>query len=75
MRLVDMGVPRYMVALSLQLVLAQRLVRVVCPHCAEPHEPTAQESAWIAALQGGRDADLSGLRRGRGCSHCNQTGA
>ena len=75
MRLVDMGVPRYMVALSLQLVLAQRLVRVVCPHCAEPHLPTAQESAWITGLQGGREADLSGLRRGRGCSHCNQTGA
>jgi type II secretory ATPase GspE/PulE/Tfp pilus assembly ATPase PilB-like protein len=33
-RLLDMGVPRYMVALSLQMVLAQRLVRVICENCA-----------------------------------------
>ena len=75
MRLVDMGVPRYMVALSLQLVLAQRLVRVVCPHCSEPYQPTAHEQAWITALQGGRETDLGALRHGRGCSHCNQTGS
>ena len=75
MRLVDMGVPRYMVALSLQLVLAQRLVRVVCPHCSEPHEASPQQRAWVTALNGGREVDLSGLRIGRGCSHCNQTGS
>jgi MSHA biogenesis protein MshE len=75
MRLVDMGVPRYMVALSLQLVLAQRLVRVVCPHCSEPYVPTAHQSEWMRSLNGGADVDPTGLRHGRGCSHCNQTGA
>ncbi|MBZ0133145.1 MAG: GspE/PulE family protein, partial [Rhodocyclaceae bacterium] len=35
-RLLDMGVPRYMVAMSLQMVIAQRLVRVICEHCARP---------------------------------------
>ncbi|MEX8517282.1 MAG: GspE/PulE family protein [Leptothrix sp. (in: b-proteobacteria)] len=73
LRLIDMGVPRYMVALSLQLVLAQRLVRVICPHCAEPHQPDAHEQAWLQA-QCGLNPELGALRHGRGCSECNQTG-
>jgi MSHA biogenesis protein MshE len=54
-------------------VLAQRLVRVVCPHCAEPHVPDAHEHAWLQA-QCGPDVDLGRLRLGRGCSECNHTG-
>ncbi|MEY8878189.1 MAG: GspE/PulE family protein [Leptothrix sp. (in: b-proteobacteria)] len=73
LRLIDMGVPRYMVALSLQLVLAQRLVRTICPHCAEPHQPDAHELAWLQA-QCGLNLELGALRHGRGCSECNQTG-
>jgi MSHA biogenesis protein MshE len=73
LRLIDMGVPRYMVALSLQLVLAQRLVRTICPHCAEPHPPDAHERAWLQA-QCGPDLDLGALRHGRGCGECNGTG-
>src|SRR4030095_16245937 len=42
-RLLDMGVPRYMVALSLQLVIAQRLMRVICANCREPYAPTPAE--------------------------------
>ncbi|MEY4750873.1 MAG: hypothetical protein RIQ60_3087 [Pseudomonadota bacterium] len=72
-RLLDMGVPRYMVALSLQMVLAQRLLRVVCPHCAEPHAPDAHEQAWLAAHCGGEVAP-GRLRLGRGCAECNHTG-
>ncbi|MEO7336091.1 MAG: ATPase, T2SS/T4P/T4SS family, partial [Caldimonas sp.] len=74
MRLLDMGVPRYMVALSLQLVLAQRLLRVVCPHCAEPHVPAPNEQAWLNGVASPDELDEAQLRRGRGCSHCNQTG-
>ena len=73
-RLLDMGVPRYMVALSLQLVLAQRLVRVICPHCAEPHVPEAHEHAWLTSLATPDQLASATLRRGRGCSECNQTG-
>jgi MSHA biogenesis protein MshE len=73
-RLLDMGVPRYMVALSLQLVLAQRLMRVICPHCAEPHTPEAHEHAWLTALATPEQLAGATLRRGRGCSECNQTG-
>jgi MSHA biogenesis protein MshE len=45
-RLLDMGVPPYMVAMSLNLVLAQRLLRVVCENCAQP-VPTPQEQEWL----------------------------
>jgi MSHA biogenesis protein MshE len=46
-RLVDMGVPKYMVASSVQVVVAQRLIRRVCESCAEPYTPTAQEVEWL----------------------------
>ena len=75
LRLIDMGVPRYMVALSLQMVLAQRLVRTICPHCAEPHAPDAQEAAWLAShLSAGQRLDAAQVRQGRGCNECSHTG-
>jgi len=73
-RLLDMGVPRYMVALSLQLVLAQRLVRVICPQCGEPHTPDAHEVAWLRLADAGGPIEDLQLRRGRGCAECNDTG-
>jgi MSHA biogenesis protein MshE len=72
-RLIDMGVPRWMVAMSLQLVVAQRLVRTLCNHCAVPHEPTPQELVWLRQMLG-EDVDLSRLRHGKGCAECNQLG-
>jgi len=68
-----MGVPRFMVASSVQAILAQRLVRRVCESCAEPHTPNVQETEWLAneGLQG---ADCGKLLHGRGCSHCNGSG-
>ena len=73
-RLLDMGVPKYMVALSLQLVLAQRLVRLICPHCAEPHNPEPHEQAWLQTLATPDELKGAQLRHGRGCGECNQTG-
>lgn len=71
-RLLDMGVPAFMVATSLQAVVAQRLVRVNCDVCVEPYEPNAQERAWVDSLC---DAGASLVpQRGRGCSSCNGTG-
>ncbi len=72
-RLLDMGVPRYMVATSLQAVLAQRLVRVICESCAHEVEPTAAEREWLKAELGDTVASQRYLH-GRGCSHCNGTG-
>jgi len=70
-RLLDMGAPRYMVALSLQLVIAQRLVRMVCESCAAPHELLPHEREWLRLEL--LDPDV-GAKRGKGCSHCNGTG-
>ena len=72
-RLIDMGAPKYMVASSVQAVLAQRLLRRICESCSEAHVPAAQEAEWLAA-QGVARNDWGNLRRGRGCSHCNGTG-
>ena len=69
-RLVDMGVEPYLVASSLEAVLAQRLVRVLCPHCKQPdHSPTAQ--AFKAKL--GIDSTVT-LYKSTGCRECRNTG-
>ncbi len=72
-RLLDMGVPRYMVALSLQLVMAQRLVRVVCEHCRKPHNPSPAEHSWLRVSLG-QPAELPTVYAGSGCTQCNMTG-
>jgi MSHA biogenesis protein MshE len=70
-RLLDMGVPRYMVATALQAVIAQRLVRVICESCAQDHAPTPQEQKFIEMEWRGA---LHAFKRGRGCAHCNGSG-
>lgn len=71
-RLLDMGVPPFMVATSLQAVIAQRLVRLNCVECSEPHAPSAQEQSWLDSMMEA-GAQVS-PKRGRGCSTCNGTG-
>ena len=73
LRLLDMGVPAYMVATSLQGVLAQRLLRVICESCTEPHTPAPHEHAWLK-LELVDQVDRYKYMHGRGCSHCNGTG-
>ncbi|WP_201493164.1 GspE/PulE family protein [Rubrivivax sp. A210] len=74
-RLLDMGAPPFMVATSLQAVIAQRLVRQNCENCAAPTVLNAQESAWLHAV-GGAVGIAMGEKtlRGQGCSACNGTG-
>ncbi|MDO8282385.1 MAG: type II secretion system ATPase GspE [Thermodesulfovibrionia bacterium] len=64
-RLIDMGIEPFLVASSLVCVLAQRLVRVICPHCKESYVPTAQEIAYLNL-----DPPPVSLYRGRGCDKC-----
>lgn len=72
-RLIDMGTPRYMVAMSLLGVVAQRLVRLVCESCAEPYVPLPFEHEWLK-LELGDGVDDHAYVRGQGCSHCNGMG-
>ena len=69
-RLLDMGAPRYLIATSLRLVLAQRLLRAVCADCARPYAPTAQETAFLQMLGSSAEA----LVKGAGCPQCKGTG-
>ena len=71
-RLLDMGVPRYMVATSLQAVIAQRLIRRICESCAEDYSPTPQERRFVEA--GWSGTGKSGYRKGKGCTHCAGSG-
>jgi MSHA biogenesis protein MshE len=72
-RLLDMGVPRYMMGSSLQAVLAQRLVRVICESCRELHALSASEREWLTwGMQ--QTVDQHQYHVGRGCGHCNGTG-
>jgi MSHA biogenesis protein MshE len=72
-RLLDMGVPRYMVALSVKMVLAQRLVRTICTNCAQPYAPLPHEAHWLRYELGDK---IGGYKYsvGAGCTHCANTG-
>jgi type IV pilus assembly protein PilB len=71
-RLIDMGVEPFLLSATLEGVLAQRLVRRICPDCREPVEPAAA----LPAGSGFEPAQIEGHRffRGRGCPACRQTG-
>ena len=72
-RLLDMGVPRFMVALSVNLVLAQRLVRTICTSCTAPYMPDAHEATWLRYELGDKVAETA-FRKGVGCPQCSGTG-
>ncbi|MCW2600504.1 MAG: type secretion system protein [Frankiales bacterium] len=71
-RLVDMGVEPFLVASSLTLVVAQRLVRRPCAKCAAEYAPSARTLSLLGLV----DADLTDAtpRRGKGCAECGGTG-
>ncbi len=69
-RLVEMGVERFLLAPMLRGLVAQRLVRRICPDCAAPHLVTEAESA----LLGGMVAAGASVRRGAGCDACHGSG-
>jgi MSHA biogenesis protein MshE len=73
LRLMDMGVPRYMVGSSLQAVLAQRLVRKICESCTSEYEITPTEREFLRA-ELFDTVDTVKYFHGKGCSHCNGMG-
>jgi len=71
-RLADIGVPPFLIASSVIAIMGQRLVRVNCIKCKEPHSPSAAE-----LRSGGISAEMAAkatFMKGRGCNHCRQTG-
>jgi MSHA biogenesis protein MshE len=61
--------------MSLHLVVAQRLVRLVCEECATAQLPTVQQKAWLSHFgAGGAAGAAPRYARGLGCSRCNGTG-
>lgn len=69
-RLIDLGVPQFLVASSLQGIMAQRLVRVLCPYCKEKIEPD-EKMKTILGITDGQDVNIC---RPKGCNECNFTG-
>lgn len=71
-RFVDMGVEPFLVASSLSLVVAQRLVRTPCMACIAPYTPSPRTLKMLGLVES--DVENAVLRRGRGCNDCGQTG-
>jgi type IV pilus assembly protein PilB len=72
-RLIDMGVKPFLVASSIQAVMAQRLIRVICPECKEPYpDPDPR----LLRMLGFREDEIPNITfmRGRGCNACHGTG-
>jgi len=71
-RLLDMGAEGFLIASSLQAVLAQRLVRKLCRECRQLHPVDAVDHVWLSALL--NTTELPSFYRAVGCHLCNETG-
>ncbi len=69
-RLVNIGLEPYLVAAAVEAVLAQRLVRKICPDCKEPYDPPANLRRAVEALAG----EVDTFYQGAGCSKCRNSG-
>ncbi|NUP89770.1 MAG: Flp pilus assembly complex ATPase component TadA [Candidatus Sumerlaeia bacterium] len=71
-RLIDMGIEPFLLTSTLEAIIGQRLVRTVCPSCAEVHRPTPEELLEFDVTE----RDIVGLNfvRGSGCEECSHTG-
>jgi len=71
-RLIDMGIPPYMVASSVQAIMAQRLIRTICPNCKEPYD--VPEKLLRSVGLGAEEVEGITFYRGSGCNRCHGTG-
>jgi len=71
-RLLDLGIPPYLVHSSLNGIVAQRLVRKICPHCAQEFEMDARELAALGLHI--KSKGVIKLKHGKGCVKCRNTG-
>ena len=70
-RLVDMGVEPFLLSSSINAILAQRLVRIICPHCKEAYTPDAEALLKLGITP---DDSTQQAYRGKGCAKCHHTG-
>lgn len=70
-RIQDLGVESYLIASSVVVMMAQRLIRKVCPHCAEKYDPSDEE---LKKLNIERSRVKDGFRKGKGCPECFHRG-
>jgi len=71
-RLLDLGVPHFLITSTLIGILAQRLVRENCTHCVEEYVPTTEEASLLKMAP--EKLQAYRFKRGRGCLHCRETG-
>ena len=71
-RLLDMGIKAYLVSAAVKGIIAQRLVRTVCPYCEEEYVPTEDELALLS--HNAWRINGKTIKRGQGCRLCNYTG-
>jgi general secretion pathway protein E len=71
-RLLDLGVPPFLLTSTIIGIMAQRLVREICTHCVEEYPPTVEEAA--ALRMPFEKLEPYRFKRGRGCLHCRETG-
>lgn len=71
-RLMDIGAEPFLIATSILGVVAQRLVRVLCPHCKAPHVPSTFELGMLGLTS--EEAKGSNICKAMGCEHCGQKG-
>ncbi|WP_131111777.1 GspE/PulE family protein [Sulfuricystis thermophila] len=73
-RFAHLGIDPYALTSALNGVWAQRLLRTVCPHCAEAVAPSPRALATLRLPPETASAEFAGLRRGKGCGECRGTG-
>lgn len=74
-RMLDLGVPAYLLNATLLGIMAQRLVRILCPHCKQPHPPTPEEEAmWDHLVTPWKAPRPSRIHKAVGCLECRMTG-
>ena len=74
-RLLDLGAPAYLLNATLLGIMAQRLVRILCPHCKEAHPMTPEEEAiWDHLVRPWKAARPARVHRAVGCIECRMTG-
>jgi general secretion pathway protein E len=71
-RLLDLGVPHFLITSTLIGVMAQRLVRENCSHCVEEYAPTPAEAVALRIPM--EKLQPYSFKRGKGCLHCRETG-